>query len=42
VQIDVSDDLRLGGVKIETDLSRVNASVEEQIKSIEAALMGGP
>jgi flagellar assembly protein FliH len=41
VQIDVSDDLRLGGVKIETDLSRVNASVEEQIKSIEAALSGG-
>ena len=41
VQIDVSDDLKLGGIKIETDLSRVNASVEEQINSIEAALTGG-
>ena len=38
VQIDASDDLVLGGCKIETDLSRVNASVESQLLSIQAAL----
>ena len=38
VQIDPSDDLILGGCKIETDLSRVNASVEAQLNSIQNAL----
>ncbi len=38
VQIDPSDDLALGGVKIETDLSRVNASVEAQLQSIQNSL----
>jgi flagellar biosynthesis/type III secretory pathway protein FliH len=28
----------LGGCKVETDLSRINASVENQLQSIEAAL----
>jgi flagellar assembly protein FliH len=40
VQIDPSDDLVLGGVKVETDLSRINASVEAQLKSVQAALSG--
>ena len=40
VQIDVSDDLNLGGVKVETDLSRVNASVEAQLNSLELSLSG--
>ena len=40
VQIDPSDDLELGGVKVETDLSRINASVEAQLKSVQAALAG--
>jgi flagellar assembly protein FliH len=38
IQIEGTDDLSLGGCKVETDLSRINASVENQFKSIEAAL----
>ena len=41
IQIDASDDLGLGGVKVETDLSRINASVESQLKAIESALLSG-
>ena len=40
IQIDVSEELVLGGVKVETDLSRINASVEAQFASIQAALTG--
>ena len=38
VQIEVSDDVVLGGCKIETDLSRLNASVETQFNAIGNAL----
>jgi flagellar biosynthesis/type III secretory pathway protein FliH len=38
VQIEASDDLVLGGCKIETDLARINASVETQFRSIEKSL----
>ncbi len=38
VQIDPSEDLLLGGCKIETDLSRMNASVESQFRAIQAAI----
>jgi len=38
IQIEVSDDLSLGGCKVETDLSRINASVETQLQSIEQTL----
>lgn len=38
IQIEVSDDLVLGGCKVETDLARINASVETQLKSIEKSL----
>jgi flagellar biosynthesis/type III secretory pathway protein FliH len=38
VQIEASDDLPLGGCKVETDLSRMNASVETQMAAIEKAL----
>lgn len=38
IQIEASDDLVLGGCKVETDLSRINASVETQLKSIEQTL----
>lgn len=37
-QIDPSDDLELGGCKVETDLSRINAAVETQLKAIESSL----
>ncbi len=38
VQIEGSDELPLGGCKVETDLSRINASIETQLGSIEKAL----
>jgi flagellar assembly protein FliH len=38
LQIEAVDDLPLGGCKVETDLSRMNASVETQLGSIEKAL----
>jgi flagellar biosynthesis/type III secretory pathway protein FliH len=38
VQIEISEDLALGGCKVETDLARINASVETQLKSIETTL----
>jgi flagellar assembly protein FliH len=38
LQIDPSDDLELGGCKVETDLSRINASVETQLKALETSL----
>jgi flagellar assembly protein FliH len=38
VQLEASDALELGGCKVETDLSRINASVETQLKAIESAL----
>jgi len=38
VQIEGSDDLPVGGCKVETDLSRINASVENQLNSIEKSL----
>ncbi len=38
IQIEASDELLLGGCKVETDLSRVNASVETQLSSVEKAL----
>ncbi|MBS1958649.1 MAG: hypothetical protein JST80_04175 [Bdellovibrionales bacterium] len=38
IQIDPSDDLELGGCKVETDLSRINASVETQLNAIESSL----
>jgi flagellar assembly protein FliH len=41
IQIDPSDDMLLGGVKIETDLSRINASVEAQLIAIHDALVLG-
>jgi flagellar assembly protein FliH len=40
LQIEPSDELELGGCKVETDLSRVNASVETQLKAIETSLGG--
>ena len=40
IQIDLSDELELGGVKVETDLARVNASVENQLLALETSLMG--
>jgi flagellar assembly protein FliH len=41
IQIDPSDDLELGGCKVETDLSRINASVAMQLQSLEAGLKEG-
>ncbi len=38
IQIDAADDISLGGCKVETDLSRMNASVETQLAAIEKAL----
>jgi flagellar biosynthesis/type III secretory pathway protein FliH len=38
IQIEVTDDLPMGGCKVETDLSRMNASVETQLAAIEKAL----
>jgi len=38
IQIDAVDELSLGGCKVETDLSRMNASVETQLAAIEKAL----
>ncbi len=38
VQIEVSEELALGGCKVETDLSRMNASVETQLQAIETSL----
>lgn len=38
IQIDPSDDLELGGCKVETDLSRINAAVETQLEALEASL----
>jgi flagellar assembly protein FliH len=38
IQFEASDDLQLGGCKVETDLSRINASVENQLSSIEKSL----
>ncbi len=40
IQFESVEDLVLGGCKVETDLSRVNSSVEIQLKLIEAALGG--
>jgi flagellar assembly protein FliH len=40
VQIEPDGSLVLGGVKVETDLSRINASVEAQLNSIQSALSG--
>jgi flagellar assembly protein FliH len=40
IQIDASEDLEHGGCKIETDLTRVNASVDVQLASIEQSLQG--
>ena len=41
IQIDPSDEMVLGGIKIETDLSRINATVESQLEAIHAALVLG-
>ncbi|MBU6154114.1 MAG: hypothetical protein KGP28_07415 [Bdellovibrionales bacterium] len=38
LQIEGSDELALGGCKVETDLSRINASIENQLGSIEKSL----
>ncbi|NDD91875.1 hypothetical protein EBZ37_07295 [bacterium] len=38
IQIEGSDELPLGGCKVETDLSRINASIENQLGSIEKVL----
>jgi flagellar biosynthesis/type III secretory pathway protein FliH len=38
LHIEAVDDLPLGGCKVETDLSRMNASVETQLGAIEKAL----
>jgi flagellar biosynthesis/type III secretory pathway protein FliH len=38
IQIEGSDELALGGCKVETDLSRINATIENQLGSIEKAL----
>jgi flagellar assembly protein FliH len=38
IQLEATDDLLLGGCKVETDLSRMNASVETQLAAIEKAL----
>ena len=38
IQIEAVDDVSLGGCKVETDLSRMNASVETQLAAIEKAL----
>ena len=38
LQIEVAEDLALGGCKVETDLSRLNASVETQLQAIESSL----
>lgn len=42
IQIDPADDLELGGCKVETDLSQINAAVENQLHAIEASLSGTP
>lgn len=41
IQIDVSDDMESGGCKVETDLARINASVETQLQLINQSL-GAP
>jgi flagellar biosynthesis/type III secretory pathway protein FliH len=38
IQIDVSDEFINGGCKIETDLARINASVDTQLQLINKAL----
>ena len=38
LQIEASDELVVGGCKVETDLSRINASVENQLAAIEETL----
>jgi len=38
LQIEPSDELPLGGCKVETDLNRINASVETQLQAVEKAL----
>jgi flagellar assembly protein FliH len=38
LQIEGSDELQAGGCKVETDLSRINASVENQLAAIEKSL----
>ena len=38
VHIEASDELPLGGCKVETDLSRINAGVESQLAAIEKSL----
>jgi flagellar assembly protein FliH len=38
VHIEASDDLPLGGCRVETDLSRINAGVESQLAAIEKSL----
>lgn len=40
IQIDASDEVQLGGCKIETNLIRMNASVESQLQAIEASFQG--
>lgn len=40
IQIEASTEIELGGCKVETDLIKVNATVESQLKSIEEALQG--
>jgi flagellar assembly protein FliH len=35
IQIEGTDELALGGCKVETDLSRINASIENQLSSLE-------
>jgi flagellar assembly protein FliH len=38
IQIEGTDELALGGCKVETDLSRINASIENQLGSLERSL----
>ena len=38
MQFEVTDSLPLGGCKVETDLSRINASVETQLQSVRTTL----
>jgi flagellar assembly protein FliH len=38
IQIEGTDELALGGCKVETDLSRINASIENQLGSLEKSL----
>lgn len=40
IKVEVSEDLQLGGVRIETDLIRINATLEQQFQAIENELQG--